>query len=287
MLYLSQAIGRPVLDATASRSARSPTSSSPSAIAIRPSPASSSRPAGGGSSCPGRRRVDRHDRRPAAHRRSTSTSSAAPQRDAACAPTCWTSRSSTSTAARSCASTTCGSTRSRARCISWRSMSARPAAPPARRRGRASGARPELRLPVPERYIDWEDVDPVETSIASIKLRVPHAGPRRAAPGRPRHDHRPARPARPGRRPRLARRRGGRRRHRGDGARHPGRGPRGPRAGAGGRHPGGDEPRRRGRPRRGPVRGGARGDPRAHGAATRRTRSGSCSATRRTRPAAS
>ncbi len=33
-----------------------------------------------------------------------------------------------------------------------------------------------LRLPTPERYIDWEDVDPVESSIASIKLRVPHAG---------------------------------------------------------------------------------------------------------------
>ena len=31
-------------------------------------------------------------------------------------------------------------------------------------------------LPTPERYIDWEDVDPVETSVASIKLRVPHAG---------------------------------------------------------------------------------------------------------------
>jgi CBS domain-containing protein len=31
-------------------------------------------------------------------------------------------------------------------------------------------------LPLPERYIDWEDVDPVETSVASIKLRVPHAG---------------------------------------------------------------------------------------------------------------
>jgi Mg2+ transporter MgtE len=31
-------------------------------------------------------------------------------------------------------------------------------------------------VPLPERYIDWEDVDPVETSIASIKLRVPHAG---------------------------------------------------------------------------------------------------------------
>ena len=33
-----------------------------------------------------------------------------------------------------------------------------------------------LHLPTPERYIDWEDVDPVETSIASIRLRVPHAG---------------------------------------------------------------------------------------------------------------
>jgi magnesium transporter len=33
-----------------------------------------------------------------------------------------------------------------------------------------------LNLPVPERYIDWEDVDPVESSISSVKLRVPHAG---------------------------------------------------------------------------------------------------------------
>jgi len=33
-----------------------------------------------------------------------------------------------------------------------------------------------LRLPSVERYIDWEDVDPVESSIASIKLRVPHVG---------------------------------------------------------------------------------------------------------------
>ena len=33
-----------------------------------------------------------------------------------------------------------------------------------------------LGRPVPERFIDWEDVDPVETSIASIKLRVPHQG---------------------------------------------------------------------------------------------------------------
>jgi CBS domain-containing protein len=33
-----------------------------------------------------------------------------------------------------------------------------------------------FRVPMPEKYIDWEDVDPVETSIASIKLRVPHQG---------------------------------------------------------------------------------------------------------------
>ena len=33
-----------------------------------------------------------------------------------------------------------------------------------------------LRVSVPERYIDWKDVDPVESSIASIKLRVPHRG---------------------------------------------------------------------------------------------------------------
>ena len=33
-----------------------------------------------------------------------------------------------------------------------------------------------LHLPIYERYIDWEDVDPVETSIASIRLRVPHGG---------------------------------------------------------------------------------------------------------------
>jgi Mg2+ transporter MgtE len=33
-----------------------------------------------------------------------------------------------------------------------------------------------LGLPIPERYIDWEDVDPVESSVSSVKLRVPHAG---------------------------------------------------------------------------------------------------------------
>lgn len=33
-----------------------------------------------------------------------------------------------------------------------------------------------LRLPSVDRFIDWEDVDPVESSIASVKLRVPHAG---------------------------------------------------------------------------------------------------------------
>jgi magnesium transporter len=33
-----------------------------------------------------------------------------------------------------------------------------------------------LHREIPERYIDWEDVDPVERSIASVKLRVPHKG---------------------------------------------------------------------------------------------------------------
>ncbi len=32
-----------------------------------------------------------------------------------------------------------------------------------------------VRLPVPERYIDWEDVDPLESTIAGVRLRVPHA----------------------------------------------------------------------------------------------------------------
>jgi CBS domain-containing protein/sporulation protein YlmC with PRC-barrel domain len=39
-----------------------------------------------------------------------------------------------------------------------------------------------MRLDVPERYIDWEDVDPVESSIASIRLRVPHQGLRQLHP---------------------------------------------------------------------------------------------------------
>lgn len=39
-----------------------------------------------------------------------------------------------------------------------------------------------IRLDVPERYIDWEDVDPVESSIASIRLRVPHQGLRELHP---------------------------------------------------------------------------------------------------------
>jgi magnesium transporter len=35
---------------------------------------------------------------------------------------------------------------------------------------------------MPERYIDWEDVDPLESSIASIRLRVPHEGLRELHP---------------------------------------------------------------------------------------------------------
>ena len=33
-----------------------------------------------------------------------------------------------------------------------------------------------LRLATPERYIHWQDVDPVESSVSSVKLRVPHGG---------------------------------------------------------------------------------------------------------------
>jgi CBS domain-containing protein len=33
-----------------------------------------------------------------------------------------------------------------------------------------------LGLSTPERYIDWQDVDPVESSVSSLKLRVPHGG---------------------------------------------------------------------------------------------------------------
>ncbi len=32
-----------------------------------------------------------------------------------------------------------------------------------------------MKVPVPARYIDWEDVDPLESTIAGVRLRVPHA----------------------------------------------------------------------------------------------------------------
>ena len=32
-----------------------------------------------------------------------------------------------------------------------------------------------VKASLPERYIDWEDVDPLDTTIASVKLRIPHA----------------------------------------------------------------------------------------------------------------
>ena len=50
-----------------------------------------------------------------------------------------------------------------------------------------------LRLPLPERYIDWEDVDPVETLDRLDQAARAARRPGRAAPGRPGHDHRPAR----------------------------------------------------------------------------------------------
>ncbi len=41
--------------------------------------------------------------------------------------------------------------------------------------GRLRGVARNLKVAVPERYIDWEDVDPLESTIASVRLRVPHA----------------------------------------------------------------------------------------------------------------
>jgi magnesium transporter len=39
-----------------------------------------------------------------------------------------------------------------------------------------------MNVALPERYIDWEDVDPVESTISSIRLRVPHRGLRELHP---------------------------------------------------------------------------------------------------------
>ena len=138
----------------------------------------------------------------------------------------------------------------------------------------------------PERYIDWEDVDPVETSIASIRLRVPHAGLRELHPAdlasiidqlAPRDragvlaslDDEAAADAIEEMEPDtqvevledLP-------------------------AGACRRHPRGDEPRRCRRPHRRPVRDRPRGDPAVDGDGPRPGRWPSCWATPRNRPAA-
>ena len=259
MLYLSQAIGRPVLDADrgavrqGGRSDRGPRR--PLSAGDRSGPA---QPTAAASSCRGRR-VASFDA--AGGRLSTATiditgSSSAPTRSS-CAPTSSTSRSSTSTAARSCGSTTCGSTTSRMLHL----VAVDVGAAGLLRRLASRGYR------VLARNVGLPPRSATSTGRTSTRSRRAwrrsscgsRTRARGAPPGRPRHDHRPAGAARPGRRPRLARRRGRGRRDRGDGARHPGRGPRGPRAGARCRHPRGDVARRRGRPRPGPLRR----DPRA------------------------
>ena len=111
-----------------------------------------------------------------------------------------------------------------------------------------------LRRGVPERYIDWEDVDPLDSTIASVRLRVPHARLAELHPADLADIIDQLTP-----RDRLGvlaslDDEAARRRRRGDGARHAGRGARGPRARARRRHPRGDEPGRRGRPRRRPRR---------------------------------
>ena len=143
-----------------------------------------------------------------------------------------------------------------------------PAAPRGRRRRRGRPAAPAgHRGPVPDgRAQPAAAASPSATStgrtstrsrasIASIRLRVPHARPGGAPPRRPRRRSSTSwrRATAPACSPSLDDEAAGRR-HRGDGARHPGRGPRGPRARARGRHPRGDEPGRRGRPRGRPVR---------------------------------
>ena len=179
MLYLSQAIGRPVLDANGEPLGK--VDDLIVAVGDRYPPVT------GLVVATDRRRIflpwsqvarfDAERRAPVGrHDRHHPVRSSGRTRSG-CAPTCSTSRSSTSTGARSCASTTCASTTSTGSSTWWRSTSGRP--------GCCAGSGIEgayrilarnLRLPTPERYIDWEDVDPVETSIASIRLRVPHAG---------------------------------------------------------------------------------------------------------------
>ncbi len=127
---------------------------------------------------------------------------------------------------------------------------------------------------VPERYIDWEDVDPLDSTIASVRLRVPHSKLAQLHPADLASIIEQLAPARPCRRPRVPRRRGRGRRDGGDGAGHAGRRPGGPRPGARRRHPRGDEPGRRGRPRGRPGPGHPRRDPRRTWSRTRSRRSG-------------
>ena len=161
------------------------------------------------------------------------------------------------------------------------------AAPPPGHRGPVPDDRPQPQASVPERYIDWEDVDPLDSTIASVRLRVPHAKLAELHPAdlasiiedlAPRdrvgvlaslddealadvveemepetqvdvlEDLTP---------------------------------------GAGGRHPRGDEPRRRGGPGRGPGPGDPRRDPRPHGEGRGRRGPGAAGLRRRTRRAAS
>ena len=178
MLYLSQAIGRPVLDANGEPLGK--VDDLIVAVGDRYPPVT------GLVVVTDRRRiflpwsqVARFDAAGRGCRAPPSTSPASPsaRTRSGCAPTCSTSRSSTSTAARSCASTTCASTTWTGSCTWWRSTSGRPGCCAGWGSRARTGSWPATcGCRRPERYIDWEDVDPVETSIASIRLRVPHAG---------------------------------------------------------------------------------------------------------------
>ena len=256
MLYLSQAIGRPVLDAAGEPIGKVDDLIVALGPATRPSPASSSRPTGGGSSCPGRTSPGSMHRARACRRATIDITKFHQREDEFLLREDLLDKQIVDIDGRKVVrvndlrlddvegklhlvAVDVGASGLLRRLGHGRRLPDPRAEPePAGPRAlhRLGGRRPGR----DERRLD--------------QAPRPACRPDRAASGRPGHDHRPAGAARPGRRPGRPRRRGRRRRDRGDGARHAGRGPRRPGAGARRRHPRGDVARRRRRPRRRPVR---------------------------------
>ena len=195
MLYLSQAIGRPVRDRQGEPIGK--VADLIVALGGRYPPVTglvvATEPAPDLPAVDVRGRRSTAAARACAPPRSTSTSSRSGPTRSCCARTSWTSRSSTSTAARWSASTTCASTRSRGRMhLVAVDVGHVGLAPPAGPRGAVpdAGAQPaaadaralhRLGGRGPGRNV--HRLDPAAG---------PHAGPARAPSGGPRHDHRSA-----------------------------------------------------------------------------------------------